>query len=132
VRLVVVAKLVTVTPLDVVEHALETAGCNPKRRGDHIDSLCPSHDDRNPSLSADVGSDGRVLLYCHAGCEVGDILDAMKLSPANLFEAEKHNGHPEIMAEYDYCDEAGKLLYQVVRYWPKDFRQRRPEGSGWR
>lgn len=31
---------------------------------------------------------------------------------------------------YDYLDEAGHLLYQVVRYEPKDFRQRRPDGNG--
>jgi len=31
---------------------------------------------------------------------------------------------------YDYIDEQGKLLYQVVRYEPKDFKQRRPDGHG--
>lgn len=32
---------------------------------------------------------------------------------------------------YDYVDENGELRYQVCRMEPKDFRQRRPEGSGW-
>jgi putative DNA primase/helicase len=36
----------------------------------------------------------------------------------------------EIVATYDYVDETGKLLYQVVRYQPKGFRQRRPDGNG--
>lgn len=31
---------------------------------------------------------------------------------------------------YDYADESGKLLYQTARFEPKDFRQRRPNGSG--
>ena len=35
-----------------------------------------------------------------------------------------------IKAIYDYTDESGELLYQNVRYDPKDFRQRRPDGSG--
>src|SRR5262249_20181503 len=35
-----------------------------------------------------------------------------------------------IVAEYDYCDERGNLLFQVVRFDPKDFRQRRPDGNG--
>ncbi len=35
-----------------------------------------------------------------------------------------------IVATYDYCDEAGALLYQVVRFDPKDFKQRQPAGSG--
>jgi hypothetical protein len=30
----------------------------------------------------------------------------------------------EIVAEYDYRDETGDLLFQVVRFEPKDFRQR--------
>jgi len=35
-----------------------------------------------------------------------------------------------MVAEYDYTDENGDLLYQVVRYEPKGFRQRRPDGRG--
>jgi hypothetical protein len=34
------------------------------------------------------------------------------------------------VATYDYTDEAGKLLYQVCRFEPKDFRQRQPDGYG--
>jgi len=37
---------------------------------------------------------------------------------------------PRIVATYDYTDEQGKLLFQVVRFDPKDFRQRRPDGEG--
>ncbi|NQT40030.1 MAG: hypothetical protein HQ581_21235, partial [Planctomycetes bacterium] len=38
----------------------------------------------------------------------------------------------KIVASYDYRDERGELLYQVVRFDPKDFRQRRPKaGGGW-
>ncbi|MFH1925664.1 MAG: AAA family ATPase [Chloroflexota bacterium] len=36
----------------------------------------------------------------------------------------------KIVCAYDYTDANGKLLYQVVRYDPKDFRQRRPDGNG--
>jgi putative DNA primase/helicase len=35
-----------------------------------------------------------------------------------------------IVAVYDYRSESGELLYQVVRYEPKEFRQRRPDGKG--
>jgi AAA domain len=35
-----------------------------------------------------------------------------------------------VVATYDYNDERGKLLYQALRYEPKDFRQRRPDGNG--
>jgi putative DNA primase/helicase len=35
-----------------------------------------------------------------------------------------------IQATYDYVDEQGDLLFQVVRYAGKEFRQRRPDGAG--
>lgn len=35
-----------------------------------------------------------------------------------------------IVTTYDYLDEGGALLYQNVRFEPKDFRQRRPDGNG--
>jgi hypothetical protein len=34
------------------------------------------------------------------------------------------------VAHYDYVDEAGEVLSEVVRFEPKDFRQRRPDGKG--
>lgn len=37
---------------------------------------------------------------------------------------------PQIVARYNYVDETGELLFQCVRYMPKDFRQRRPDGNG--
>ena len=39
-------------------------------------------------------------------------------------------GLGDIVATSDYQDEAGKLLYQSVRFSPKTFRPRRPDGSG--
>jgi len=35
-----------------------------------------------------------------------------------------------IVETYDYTDDAGALLYQVVRKEPKGFSQRRPDGAG--
>ena len=33
------------------------------------------------------------------------------------------------MATYDYIDESGGLLFQVVRFEPRGFAQRRPDGK---
>jgi putative DNA primase/helicase len=39
---------------------------------------------------------------------------------------------PRFVCAYDYTDEGGKLLFQVIRYTPKRFSQRRPgEGGSW-
>ena len=40
------------------------------------------------------------------------------------------NGKPKIVATYRYVDEQDNLLYEVVRFDPKDFRQRRPKPNG--
>ena len=39
----------------------------------------------------------------------------------------KHTNSKQIDATYDYKDEGGRLLYQVVRFAHKQFRQRRPD-----
>ena len=38
---------------------------------------CPAHDDQSPSLSLKDGRDGQLLLYCFAGCEFGQIREAI-------------------------------------------------------
>jgi putative DNA primase/helicase len=35
-----------------------------------------------------------------------------------------------VVATYNYVSESGTLLYQILRYDPKQFRQRRPNGQG--
>jgi hypothetical protein len=37
----------------------------------------------------------------------------------------------KVVATYDYKDESGTLIFQVQRFEPKAFRQRRPDGDGW-
>jgi DNA primase len=87
---------------------------------------CPAHDDNNPSLSIRE-LDGKVLVHCHSGCAQRNVIDALKAR--GLWQSERSE-RPRIVATYDYTDENGNLLYQVVRYQPKDFRQRRPDGCG--
>ena len=37
----------------------------------------------------------------------------------------------KVVARYQYCDEAGAILYEVEKFDPKGFRQRRKTASGW-
>ena len=48
-------------------------------------SLCPAHQDRSPSLSLSQGDDGRILLFCFAGCKIDDICSAIGLEVKDLF-----------------------------------------------
>jgi AAA domain len=98
---------------------------------------CPCHDDRHASLSISEGTDGRALIHCHAGCQTMNIIAAIGLVMSDLMPLRdpSHNGNgqshqKQIVAEYDYVNAEGDLLYQAVRYEPKEFRQRRPDGRG--
>ena len=48
-------------------------------------ALCPSHDDKSPSLSIKETNDGTMLLRCWAGCSATDIVSAMGLQLSDLF-----------------------------------------------
>lgn len=57
-----------------------------KRTGpDRWLARCPAHDDRGPSLSIRDLEDGRTLVHCFGGCDVGDVLAAVGLELDALF-----------------------------------------------
>ena len=100
---------------------------------------CPAHNDHKPSLSISLGDDGRVLLKCFSGCSVEEVVGAVGLkmkdhfpptSSRSLSFAAPVSTLGSIVAEYDYRDERGDLLYQATRHQPKDFRVRRPDAQG--
>ena len=102
-----------------------------KTTGRHQQVRCPAHDDQKASLSIDAGTQGGVVVKCHAGCATRAVLDAGGLTLADLAPPNGNGKAPQVIqAIYDYRDESGAVLYQVVRYVPKDFRQRKPDGVG--
>ena len=103
-----------------------------KRTGDGWIARCPAHEDNTPSLSITEKGD-KILLYCHARCKVEAIVSAVDLKMSDLFQNARtvpNTPKRRIVAAYDYIDAAGTLLYQSVRYQPKTFKQRRPDGKG--
>lgn len=90
---------------------------------------CPAHDDRRASLSVSRSDDGRVLLHCHAGCTPDAVLDAAGLAWPDFGADTPASTGRRIVATYRYADEHGAHLYDVLRYEPKDFRQRRADGT---
>lgn len=100
-------------------------------------ALCPAHDDKQPSLHI-RDANGKLLLHCFAGCTFEEILvSLLGTSSSNDRPVATRNAPPIsrtfsqgssiIIATYDYVSEFGDLLFQVLRYSPKDFRQRRPD-----
>lgn len=51
---------------------------------------CPAHDDRKASLSI-TEKDGKILLYCHAGCKTDAVVTAMGLEMTDLFLDDRAN-----------------------------------------
>lgn len=104
---------------------------------------CPIHGGKNKESFSVVATEG--TWYCHSGCDKGgDILDLEQALFGSDFKDAKRSvfdllGRPlgpvpmpkkTIVATYDYVDEQGTLLFQAVRFNPKGFSQRRPDGNG--
>lgn len=142
-----IAQAASSSPIDDILAMLDKV----QRAGNGWIARCPAHDDGRPSLSVAEGEAGQVLLNCFAGCSAEEIVTALDLTMADLFphvtgprprlvvggkEATRESTPPnpprprrEVTA-YDYTDADGTLLYQAVRYDPKGFSQRRPNGTG--
>lgn len=72
---------------------------------------CPAHPDKNPSLSIRETPDGRVLLYCFAGCTTEAVLAALGLSFNDLFpERQKCYKRPS----YSERQQASQQRAQVI------------------
>src|SRR5690242_5694847 len=101
---------------------------------------CPVHNGKDSNFSVNSATG---LAQCHSQCGRGWDPISLEMELAGiafpqakekLFELigrprvpwEEHN----LEAAYDYTDETGKLLYQVLRFHGKQFKQRRPDGQG--
>ena len=116
--------------------ALADYGSHVEQRGtDTWAAQCPAdgHDDRTASLAIAQGDAGAVV-WCHAGCDTKTaVLPPLKLGFPDLFDQPRQvrdRAPRRVAAEYRYTDEHGELLFVKVRYEPKDFAVKRPDGSG--
>ena len=94
-----------------------------------IKALCPAHDDENPSLTASCNSE-KILVKCQAGCTFKEIVTAVGMKQSQFFTPkEKIPPKRVIQDTYRYEDKDGNHVMDVVRFKPKDFRQRGPDGK---
>jgi hypothetical protein len=71
----------TTLPIDHVLSHLQGV----RRSGEGWMARCSHHSDRQASLSIKEGSDGKVLLHCHAGCDTRSVVESAGLSWTDLF-----------------------------------------------
>ncbi|MGY1712525.1 AAA family ATPase [Geodermatophilus sp. SYSU D00758] len=90
---------------------LRDRDCRPRQgAGGQWSARCPAHEDRSPSLSLRQ-IEGQALVYCHAGCATLDVLTALGLTLADLYDEPKG-------AAYRYDD--GRVVHRSP---DKRFRQ---------
>jgi hypothetical protein len=120
-----------------------------RRAGREYRGKCPLHGGERDSFALNPENG---LWHCFSGCGDigGDVFDFLSRKEGLDFSealavlarwggtasqptAAVPARHTRRIAQtYDYTDEAGRLLFQVVRYEPKGFAQRRPaEGGTW-
>jgi hypothetical protein len=76
-----------------------------------------------------VVRNGSLLTHCYSGCSQQTVVDALRARGVWPEREAQYVTDKEMVAEYDYRDAEGQLIYQAVRYFPKEFRQRRPAGQ---
>ena len=90
------------------------------------------HDSQYDRICAELGRLARESVVddgLKQGTQIGPLQNKAQFEKVKGFlEDARQNG--KIVATYDYTDNKGDLLYQVLRYEPKTFRQRRPDGKG--
>ena len=110
--------------------------------GDEYQALCPLHDDKNPSLNINAQTG---QFFCHGCGKKGDAFHfygkvsglRTKADFAKIlkgigqdFGISGSGKQKRIVEKYDYLDLNGNLHSQTLRYNPKGFKQRRPDGKG--
>lgn len=98
-----------------------------RRQGERAQCRCPAHPDKQASLTVTKGRKG-ILLHCHAGCQLNDILMAAELEKKDLFYDDSSNRgidwkkyiesreKRKIEATYDYVSSVtGSYLFTKVR-----------------
>ncbi len=105
--------------------------------GKQYSARCPAHDDKRASLSISEGTNGKILLNCHAGCAYDDIVAALGLQRSDLFQQPTaaqdfaQAGKATLTAEYVYTDLNGIPVAKKLRYSNKEFCWLKPDGAGW-
>ena len=99
-----------------------------KHNNNSIVALCPSHNDKSPSLTASFNSE-KILVKCQAGCTFKEIVTALEMKQSQFFTPKEKTPPKKIVATYRYEDKDGGHVMDVVRFKPKGFRPRRPDGK---
>ena len=77
-----------------------------KLNNNRIVAICPSHEDKNPSLTASCTSE-KILVKCQAGCTFKEIVSALGMKQSQYFTPKEKTPSGKIVARYSYEDKDG-------------------------
>ncbi len=109
-----------------------------RQHGNEWRGPCPLHNGQGDNFAV-KGETGE--WYCHSQCQRGGSMVDLEMSLSGddfkhaAAEVDRIVGRQpaanrRVVKTYDYEDDHGEVLFQVVRYEPKEFRQRKPDGRG--
>ena len=82
---------------------------------------------RTLTMNSDTGAYAHKL---HGDCRCGVSHDGTPSAPRPSINGKSNNFHRVIAETYDYRNHKSEVIFQTVRYDPKGFSQRRPDGNG--
>lgn len=118
----------------------QNSGMTFKKQGGELYSTCPFHQDgKRPNFRVNIEKNSWFCDVCGEGGGVVEFIakkegrdkkEVFKELIAKQSQTPPQQQQSKIVATYDYTDRFGNLIYQVCRFEPKTFRQRRPDGKG--
>lgn len=115
-----------------------------EKAGNGFKAWCPVHADEGTSQKGlsitPEDSEGPLRMYCHScSAQLPDVHNALERAKGGSVETPTTNARREsdgaprrkIEKTYDYTDEEGDVLFQVVRFERKRFSQRRKVSGRW-
>lgn len=118
-----------------VAHEYIISNAKGRVTGNELLFSCPNHSnddgvDSHPSFNYSIQKKMGQCLSCPFKGGAVMIARAMGWQDEPSVSIERDSDMRVVVGTYDYTNEDGHLLFQVVRYDPKDFRQRQPDGAG--
>ena len=96
-------------------------------KGPRWRAICPAHDSKHQSRTLAVyeADDGRVLVKCHAGCDVQSIVGAVGMDLSDLFpQRQDEPSRPPLRKPWAARDVVAALRQETMIVWLTAHRHR--------
>jgi len=118
---------------DQLANLMVQKGYKVRREGDGYRTSCPAHGGTDANMTIRPHAEGGAITTCHSHhCLRPDIAKGLGLTMDDLTPAKVNGNGAEHVGQrvYPYRDEAGTVLFEVVREIDKRFWQRLPGAKG--